>query len=217
MVKATGFTSMTDEYNRLGVDQYYTLHCEDYRNVHYPEIVRAVDTLMHHVMLTGEVDGRLRVLDLACGSGEATLALEEWKTTQAGTRLSSLSIDAADPYTGPAFEQRTGRTAEPFSFEDVANGYLAERQGEYDLCICSFALHLLQEKSRLWKTLHALAASCHFLAILSPHKRPDIAQNTGWQLEAEVVVERVRVRLFRSSLFAQHQQIRQSERLQLAR
>lgn len=211
MVKATGFASMSDEYNRLGVNEYYTLHAEDYRNVHFPEIISAVDTLMQHVMSVGEYGRELRVLDLACGSGEATLAIESWMASNPAVRPRTLTLDAADPYTGPAFKHRTGRSAEEFSFEDVAAGYLSERSREYDLCICSFAMHLLQEKSHLWRTLSALATSCELLAILSPHKKPEVAPNTGWQLETEVVVQRVRVRLFQSSLFWQHHQIRQSE------
>jgi hypothetical protein len=52
-----------------------------------------------------------RVLDLAAGSGEATLALRE---CGAGT------IDACDPFLFEQYQRRTGRSCERFSFEDVA-------------------------------------------------------------------------------------------------
>lgn len=85
----------------------------------------------------------LRLLDLACGSGEATQAVAAWwaalahaaceastadpHTDAAGgdsdaadsVAVSGLSLclDAADPYTGAAFAQWTGRACETFSFE----------------------------------------------------------------------------------------------------
>lgn len=195
---------MSEEYNRLGVEKYYELHARDYRNVHYLEIVTAVEVLMTVFLDLQPVNQRLSVLDLACGSGEATLAVQQWHSSASSSQSSSVpaSIDvvSADPFTGPAFTERTGKTAESFSFEAVAEGCLAEQQREYDLCICSFAMHLIRDKSRLWCTLSALARSCTFLAILSPHKKPDVATTTGWLLEHESVEARVRVRLFRSML-----------------
>ncbi|EFJ46368.1 hypothetical protein VOLCADRAFT_93240 [Volvox carteri f. nagariensis] len=112
----------------------------------------------------------LRVLDLACGSGEATAAITDWNqrhplTAAAapaavtgflppgqhkgqqphqgvqgrGQRRSQstaatvpvllpydLHITACDPYTGAAYEQRTGRAALRWSFEDIADGCLAD-------------------------------------------------------------------------------------------
>jgi hypothetical protein len=45
-----------------------------------------------------------------------------------------LKVDAADPYTSAAYEAQIGRKAETFSFQDVADGHLAERA--FHLCIC---------------------------------------------------------------------------------
>lgn len=193
---------MSDEYDRLGVEKYYELHARDYRNVHYSEIVTAVRVLMTVFLELHPVNSRLSVLDLACGSGEATLALQQWHSSASRSHADSepidLQVDGADPFTGPAFRERTGKIADSFSFEAVAEGCLAEQRREYDLCICSFAMHLLRDKSKLWCTLNALARSCTFLAILSPHKKPDVTATTGWQLEHESVEARVRVRLYRS-------------------
>src|SRR5437763_911706 len=74
-----------------------------------------------------------RVLDLACGSGEATLALRE---------LGAGTIDGVDPYTGAAYQARTGQPAEELSFEAIAGGALDGRH--YNLVVCSYALHLLE-------------------------------------------------------------------------
>jgi trans-aconitate methyltransferase len=199
MVKSTGFTSMTDEYERLGVDEYYRKHSADYRNVHFPEISAAMDeVLSQFVQRTGSM-GCCRVLDLACGSGEATLAATRW---QAHHPVPTMSIDGADPYTSPAYKDRTRRTAMTFSFQDIAMGCLTSQGLQYELCVCSFALHLIRDKSWLWRTLSALAESCAYLALLSPHKKPEVAHNTGWLLVHEAVVQRVRLRLFRSTMFS---------------
>lgn len=127
------------------------------------------------------------VLDLAAGSGEATLALRE---------LGARQIDGIDPYTADAYSARTGASPERFSFEDVAVGALAGRS--YSLVVCSFALHLC-EPSRLPKVAQQLSLIGDALLILTPHKRPVIQPGWGWQLKGEMVVERVRARVYAST------------------
>jgi SAM-dependent methyltransferase len=130
------------------------------------------------------------VLDLACGSGEATLALRE---------LGAGVIHGIDPYTGEAYRERTGQEAEPFSFEEIAAGVLAGRT--YSLIVCSFALHLL-EPSRLPGVCYRLAEVGETLLVLTPHKRPAIRPAWGWSLEGEHVHARVRMRYYCSSIRA---------------
>ena len=67
-----------------------------------------------------------RVLDLACGSGEVSLAL-------AGFGVPVGQLVACDPYTYAAFESRTGRPCARHSFEDIAGG---EDMGGY-ICVGS--------------------------------------------------------------------------------
>ena len=71
-----------------------------------------------------------RVLDLACGSGESTLAIEWWfkRVGLTGT------VEAADPYTYQAFEDRVGRPAERFSFADVEVGHNNKERPQFDFC-----------------------------------------------------------------------------------
>ena len=38
-------------------------------------------------------------------------------------------IDACDPYTGDAYTRRIGKSAETWSFEDIAQGAASERHG----------------------------------------------------------------------------------------
>lgn len=180
--------SIRGEYEALGVQIYYQTRGEFYRNPH-EEMVR---TIIRTIVARSRLD-LSSVLDLACGSGEATIPLLE---------LGAARIDALDPYTGEAYRKRTGRTVEPLSFEEVAAGGLAGRS--YSLIVCSFALHLVSH-SRLPLLLFQLARLAGpdgRLLIITPHKRPEIQEQWGWQLDDELLLDRVRGRLYFSSIEA---------------
>ncbi|KAG8760333.1 hypothetical protein FRC14_003345 [Serendipita sp. 396] len=94
----------------------------------------------------------IRVLDLACGSGEVTEALgdwirtaynhsksppkqilpnrpgtlRDWKRSPPPLSPNDLRIEVypTDPYTAPAYEQRIHRTCATLSFQDIASGEL---------------------------------------------------------------------------------------------
>lgn len=163
-------------YDELGIDGYYTARAEDYRNPHEAAIVTLLAEL--------DVDGRT-VLDLACGSGEVTLALLD---------QGAAAVDGIDPYTAPAYLTRTGQLAEPLRFEDIAHGALAARR--YDLVVCSFALHLIAS-SWLPRVCRALADVSPTLVILTPHKRPELRAGWGWFVPPdERQHDRVRLRQY---------------------
>lgn len=172
---------MRGEYEKHGVRGYYQEFGAAYRNPH--EL--AVRQALHAAVATWALD-LSRVLDLACGSGEVTLALREVGAGQ---------IDGVDPYTAQAYRARTGASAEPLSFEAVAAGALDGRR--YSLIVCSYALHLLAP-SRLPRLAYQLSRLAPALLVLTPHKRPDLRPEWGWRLAGELRVERVRVRAYRA-------------------
>ncbi|MBI1763997.1 MAG: class I SAM-dependent methyltransferase [Acidobacteria bacterium] len=167
------------QYEQLGAQAFYEQHGADYRNPHEA----AIGAVLRAVASEWPLD-LTRVLDLACGSGEATLILRD---------LGAGQIDGVDPYTGAAYLARTGQTAEAIGFEQMAEGVLAGRN--YSLLVCSFAMHLLPV-SRLPALLFRLAELAPHLLILTPHKRPEIKRAWGWELTREMVLERVRARLY---------------------
>jgi SAM-dependent methyltransferase len=174
-------TGIRGEYDRHGSDGYYRRYGRTYRNPHEP--------IVHDSILSAVRQWKpdlARVLDLAAGSGEATLALRE-----AGAGL----IDGIDPYTFEAYFNRTGQTAERVSFDQIAAGALAERR--YRLIVCSFALHLCQA-SRLPRLASQLSLIAPALWVLTPHKRPELRPEWGWRLMDESLVDRVRTRLYHS-------------------
>ena len=128
-----------------------------------------------------------RILDLSCGSGEVTAAL-----VAAG--VPPQRIDACDPYTHEAFSNRLGMQCERWSFEDVANGEIADRR--WRTVVCSFAMHLCP-KDYLPTLCMMLACSAKHLVILTPHKRPEIdAAWGGFMLHRREVRDRYwRIRL----------------------
>ena len=174
--------SIRGAYERHGAKGYYSRFGADYRNPHEPSLVRALKAAVE----TWKPD-LSRVLDLAAGSGEATMALRE---------LGAVTVDGVDPYTGQAYLKRTGNHAEPLAFEDVAAGALSGRR--YGLVVCSFALHLC-EPSRLPGVAQQLSAIAPSLLVLTPHKRPHLRPAWGWGLVGERVIERVRARFYHSA------------------
>jgi hypothetical protein len=167
------------QYEEHGVEGYYSQFGSDYRNPH--EAI--IQEVLRLAVERWQID-LTSVLDLACGSGEATLALQG---------LGASEIDGIDPFTGDAYFERTGKTAESFSFEQIASGALHGRH--YSLIVCSFAMHLI-ETSWLPTLLTELGMISNHLLILTPHKRPEIKSDWGWKLIDEFVHRRVRTRIY---------------------
>lgn len=155
------------QYELLGVEGYYQAHGADYANPHEPLVGAAIDQCLsrHPLDLGG-------VLDLACGTGEATLPL-----LARGALVSGI-----DPYTAGAYAPRTGRPVEAMTFEQIAAGHLRGR--EYSLIVCSFALHLVEE-SRLPGLCWELSRLAPHLLLIAPHKKPAIEPAWGWSLLEE--------------------------------
>ncbi|GAA5967925.1 hypothetical protein JCM3765_001790 [Sporobolomyces pararoseus] len=178
--------SMRENYNSFGVENYYNLVQESYRNPHFPGLKKCLSQLMD-TYVAKEQPNSIKVLDLAAGSGEATEALLSWKSSRwpklapsaaqaapspatatttpsvptqtPGTstrppvqprpflppravvrsnRPSTtpslpepvISITAADPFTSPAYRQRTGLPCLQLSFNQVAAGELPSPSGQ---------------------------------------------------------------------------------------
>lgn len=162
------------QYEKYGVTPYYQTHGATYRNPHEGRVRLALQAAQGawHLDTT-------RVLDLACGSGEATLALNPQASV------------GVDPYTHAAYAARTGQQARRLTFEAVAGGALAGER--FSLVVCSYALHLLQA-SRLPLLGVRLAELAPVLVIVTPNKRPVMAW--PWVLDAQLTIERTHVRKY---------------------
>lgn len=176
-------TPIRHEYEARGVRGFYRDRGAHYRNPHEPAIREGLQVIIRDWGLD-----LTHVLDLAAGSGEVTLALRD---------LGADRIEGIDPYTFEAYESRTGQAAGRESFEQIAAGALADRH--YSLIVCSFAMHLI-ERSRLPGLCAALSRIGDSLLILTPHKRPELRPDWGWELTHECVIQRVRSRLYQTTM-----------------
>lgn len=196
-----GFLDVWSAYEAMGPQAYYASHGASYRNPHEPAIAAA---LILALTEWSELLSPLRhVLDLACGSGEASLAFKSWLVGRdarfTGNMDSGPHLEAADPHTNLAYERRVGSAAHKWSFEDISSG-LFEREGlTWDAVLCSYALHLLDEQT-LHSTLRAIARSSRFLIVLTPHRRPTDAAvcRSGWTQVGALTLHHVRLRIYRS-------------------
>ena len=194
-----GFLSMRDAYDAFdNTDAYYESHGSDYRNPHEAVMSDAIERGLTRLEAAGHIDScgaELRVLDVAAGSGEATIAMQQWVGRCASRRPPIYA--ACDPFTFAAYEQRLGSPCHRWSFEDVAGGALDDQE-PFDVSIAGFCLHLV-DKSYLHTTLSALSRACSILVLASPHKRPHITRADGWtEAFPEFVHERVHLRCYRS-------------------
>jgi SAM-dependent methyltransferase len=174
---------ISNAYRECGVEGFYSAKGEFYRNPHENRIVELLANFLPQLGMTSG-----KILDLACGSGEVTLAIQ---------KLGSFEIDGIDPFTHVAYFKRTGIEAERWTFEEIEGGVISERS--YDMVICSFALYLA-EKSRLPLLCYQLSKIGKSLIVLTPHKRPNLREQWGWRLSEEVLQDRVRLRYYTSTL-----------------
>src|SRR5258708_17646166 len=185
MAEGESRESIRGQYERFGVQAFYERAGSSYRNPHEPSIREALRQSVDR----WQPDFR-NVLALACGSGEVTLALLEADSAH-GAHSTGI-----DPYTGAAYFERTGQQAEAIMFEQISTGILADRR--YSLIVCSFALHLV-EKSRLPLVAYQLSLIAPALLILTPHKRPVLRPEWGWQMAGELSANRIRARFYQST------------------
>lgn len=168
------YEGVRNGYAKLGVEKYYEQHNNDYRNPHENVIKELIDIAQRNGIVGN------KVLDLCCGSGEITMA------------LNNCEVIGVDPYTSSAYYNRTGKKLIPLSFKEIAQGQLI---GDYDSIICSFALHLCPI-SLLPMVLWRLGEITNTLIIITPHKRPDCDNISGWILVDEILLDRVRMRIY---------------------
>src|SRR6188474_2797908 len=95
------------EYEEHGAQEFYRKSGSSYRNPHEPQIIATIDEALKRWK-----PDLSKVLDLAAGSGEVTLAL---RAHGAGR------VSGVDPYTFAAFQSRTGFPADQFTFDQIAD------------------------------------------------------------------------------------------------
>ena len=164
-----------NEYEKQGIDGFYKNHGHDYENPHESIIKDLISIAKEKNYING------RVMDLCCGSGEISSIL-----------LKEHEVIGIDPYTTIAYFNRIGKNPLCFDFKDITQGKLNEK---VDTIICSFALHLCP-KSLLSTLLWNLSTMAKTLIVLSPNKKPNCDNISGWFLVDEVTLDRVHMKIY---------------------
>ncbi|MBU6341745.1 MAG: hypothetical protein KGS48_09650 [Bacteroidetes bacterium] len=150
-------------YETYGAEGYYQRFSDAYENPHFPEIRALIQKNMHRWDCS-------RVLDFSAGGGEVTQALQETGCS---------NVAGADPYTHALYTRNTGQHCWPLSFEDVIKRGLPE---QFSLIISSFALHLCEPRD-LYGLCWQLFSAAPVLVLITPHKRPELENLDGVELE----------------------------------
>ncbi len=178
--------AIRNQYQKMGVEEYYTHFGDQYINPHF-EFIQEV--LIHN---KNRIDYSL-ALDLCCGSGEVTQVLSD---------LGFSDTVACDPFTQEAFFKNHSKKCLPFHFDDIIRGALSDMP-PFTSIICSFAMHLCPH-DKLYPLVSQLFRITPQLIIITPHKRPELEQFSGIQLDFvdDVLTERgkkVRLKSYSSS------------------
>jgi hypothetical protein len=118
-----------------------------------------------------------------------------YKNGQKKQGIEDVNITGSDPFTYLAYKECIGKEAETFTFEDIGEGKLSARK--YDIIICCYALHLV-ENSWLFSVCEEMSHIAKHLIVITPHKRPIITPATGWEIHSEILEDKVRMRLYNS-------------------
>ncbi len=156
--------SVRNEYQSVGVDNYYIQNSETYENPHSKFALDCLDALWR--------DEFINVLDFACGDGLVSKHLAKTK---------SCNVFGCDKFLYERYSRETGNTAFSYSFEDVANG-LANFP-EFDVIVFSYAIDIV-EKSYLSNLLYMLSLFTKHLIVIRPNNH--IIDHFSWKPEKVV-------------------------------
>jgi len=147
------------KYEKLGVEKYYKKYAFKYTNPHFLQIEELLINNEKHIDYS-------KVLDFCAGGGEASKVLQE---------LGYKGMMGSDPFTHKLYKRNVKRPCEKWSFEEVIRQKMT---GDYSSIICSFGMHLCEEK-KLYPLTLELFQHAPTLVIITPHKRPILEEITG--------------------------------------
>ncbi len=162
------FKSVREGYSTEGVENYYAQHGDAYVNPHELFIIDLINKNESRIDYS-------RVLDMSCGSGEITRALQN---------LGYENMLGCDPFTAKLYREKTGCACLEYTFADfLLPKTLTDTHFEtkFSTTICSFALHLAPEKI-LYSFVQAMWQLSDVFVIITPHKRPALEKLSHTQL-----------------------------------
>ena len=98
---APSYSSVRAAYEAQGADAWYAEQGASYRNPHEASLQEALHSALDEWVAVGSLGQIKRALDLACGSGEASVLFERWAASPAARTVcacGTVDIDASDPH-----------------------------------------------------------------------------------------------------------------------
>jgi hypothetical protein len=156
-----------DEYQKYGVEDYYKKFSKTYSNPH-EERIRNV--YLEHIAPLINTDDT--ILDIATGNGLMCKLVNSYSN--------NYNIQGTDPYFNNKYCNMY------LSFADIAKGMLNK---EYDIAICCYAYHLMDESWR-YDFLSNLALSVKKFIIVSPSKKIKV-NHPMWSIVKSIRTDKV--------------------------
>ena len=137
-----------NQYQKYGVENYYKTFSSAYTNPHEDKI-----TMIYNKYIKKLINIDDKILDIACGDGLICRLVNCYNN--------NFNIDGCDPFFNNKYCKLN------LSFEDISKGKLIN---EYDVAICCYAFHLMENKWR-YDFLTNLAQITDKFIIITPSKK----------------------------------------------
>ncbi len=165
MLKKDYDNAIRNQYEEMGVEQFYKKNGADYSNPHFSFIRSLLYQNKERIDYNSS-------LDLCCGAGEVSQVLME---------MGYNDISACDPFTQKAYFENVAKKCLDHNFDYIIKNGFPSR---FSSVICSFAMHLCP-KEKLYPLVSRLFESTKQIIIITPHKRPELEKLTGVILDFE--------------------------------
>lgn len=172
-------TSIRENYDSLGVDNYYLNHSNEYSNPHSQSVIDCMEQLY-------DDKRHLTVLDFACGDG----LVSKW----IGNRSSIIGCDA---FLYERYIQETGNNCLTYSFNDFIN-FNNNLNYHFDLTVISYALDLCDSSIRPM-LLYRLSLISNELLIIRPNKH--LIDSPYWTLEKTLHLGKSKASIYVSTIY----------------
>ena len=139
------------EYKTYGVDNFYKNFSKIYKNPHEEKIDN-----IYKKYIKEEIKKNDKILDIACGDGLISRLILNYNENN--------NVDGLDPYFSNQYVKYN------MDFKDIVSGKLLKEKLFYDVCICSYAFHLIPNEM-VYDFLTQLSFISSKLIIISPSKK----------------------------------------------
>jgi hypothetical protein len=174
-----------NEYQKYGVKDYYKNYSKEYYNPHQDKIKNIYKKYLYNIVSRND-----KIIDIACGDGLISKIINEFNNNDKNNK--NIMIDGSDPYFDNIY------TTLKYSFEDIAKGKLNELSIKYDIAICCYAFHLIDEK---WKYdfLSNMAINTSKFIIITPSKKIKI-NHPLWKIVKEIRDDKITIIILDNNL-----------------